>query len=112
SADPYVLRGRLTAWADTGSAPTRNVARYTSRVPRPASRLSDPAFPDLRINASSALKLCTRDALLNYHAGMIAHARGDNAAARTHLETALAINPHFSILHAAETRETLAALGE
>ncbi len=57
-----------------------------------------------------ALRLGTRDALLYYHAGMIANARGNTAAARAHLETALAINPHFSILHAAEARETLAAI--
>ncbi|HYI16003.1 MAG TPA: tetratricopeptide repeat protein, partial [Thermomicrobiales bacterium] len=57
-----------------------------------------------------ALRLGTRDALLHYHAGMIANARGDTDAARTYLETALAINPHFSILHAAEARETLAAI--
>jgi tetratricopeptide (TPR) repeat protein len=57
-----------------------------------------------------ALQLGTRDALLHFHAGMIANARGDTAAARSELEAALAINPHFSILHAATARETLAAL--
>jgi len=59
-----------------------------------------------------ALQLGTRDALLHYHAGMIAYALDDTAAARMHLETALAINPHFSILHAAAARETLASLGQ
>jgi tetratricopeptide (TPR) repeat protein len=58
-----------------------------------------------------ALRLGTRDALLHFHAGMIAKARGDLDAARTHLATALAINPHFSILHAAEARAALAELG-
>jgi tetratricopeptide (TPR) repeat protein len=59
-----------------------------------------------------ALRLGTRDALLHYHAGMIALARGDADAARTQLETALAINPQFSILHAAEARATLATIGQ
>jgi tetratricopeptide (TPR) repeat protein len=57
-----------------------------------------------------ALRLGTNDALLHYHAGMIAHLRGDDAAARTQLETALAINPQFSTLHAAEARDTLASI--
>lgn len=61
--------------------------------------------------SQQALQLGTRDALLHYHAGMIANARGDSNAARLHLGTALSINPHFSILHASDARKTLAALG-
>jgi tetratricopeptide (TPR) repeat protein len=57
-----------------------------------------------------ALQLGTRDAVLHYHAGTIALARGEVDQARNHLETALSINPHFSILHAGEAREALAAL--
>lgn len=59
-----------------------------------------------------ALRLGTRDALLHYHAGMIALARGDAETARSYLETALAINPYFSILHAAKARDTLASIGQ
>lgn len=59
-----------------------------------------------------ALNLGTRDALLYYHAGMIAYALGDTTTARQHLTTALSINPTFSILHAAEARETLEGLGQ
>jgi tetratricopeptide (TPR) repeat protein len=58
-----------------------------------------------------ALRLGTRDALLHFHAGMIAAARGDEPAAREHLTTALEINPNFSILHVVEAREALARLG-
>ncbi len=58
-----------------------------------------------------ALRLGTRDAMLYFHAGVIAHAQGDEAAAREHLQQALAINPYFSPLHAAETERLLADLG-
>jgi len=57
-----------------------------------------------------ALALGTRDANLYYHAGMIALALDDKAQARTYLDEALAINPHFSILFADEARETLRTL--
>ncbi len=60
--------------------------------------------------SAEALRLGTRDALLRYHAGMIAEALGDNAAAREHLEQALAINPHFSVRHAPIARATLEKL--
>ena len=42
-----------------------------------------------------ALAQGTQDAMLHYHAGMIARATGDAAAARDHLERALAIAPAF-----------------
>lgn len=63
----------------------------------------DEAWREIRL----ALRIGTRDALLHYHAGMIAAARGDTTAAVTHLETALSINPAFSVLHAPIARETL-----
>ena len=59
----------------------------------------------------AALRLGTRDALLHYHAGMIALANGDRAEAERHLAAALAINPHFSLLYAAQARATLEQLG-
>ena len=58
-----------------------------------------------------ALSLGTRDASLEYHAGMIAAGRGDRAAAVSHLERALAMNPWFSIAGADEARRTLRELG-
>jgi len=58
-----------------------------------------------------ALRLGTRDAGFLYHAGMIALARGDLATARASLREALAINPHFSILLAADARYTLTRIG-
>jgi tetratricopeptide (TPR) repeat protein len=61
--------------------------------------------------AQEALQLGSRDALKLYHAGMIFRAAGQNDQARTYLEQALSINPHFSVLHAAEARDTLVALG-
>ena len=57
-----------------------------------------------------ALRLGTRDALLRYHAGMIAAAVGEDAAAKTHLRAALAINPDFDPLYAREATEMLAAI--
>jgi tetratricopeptide (TPR) repeat protein len=50
--------------------------------------------------SQEALRLGTRDALLHFHAGMIAYKRGDAATAHTHLQIALEINPYFSPLHA------------
>jgi len=57
-----------------------------------------------------ALRLGTQDARLLFHAGMIAHARGDHAAARSHLERALRLNPHFHLLHAEVAARTLASI--
>ncbi|RIK45205.1 MAG: hypothetical protein DCC58_07175 [Chloroflexi bacterium] len=58
----------------------------------------------------SALRLGTRDALLHYHAGMIALAVGRFSDASAHLTTALDINPHFDLVQARIARETLAEL--
>jgi tetratricopeptide (TPR) repeat protein len=58
--------------------------------------------------SQEALRLGTKDALLHFHAGMIAAKVGDKEAARTHLQTALAINPHFSPLYTPVAQEALA----
>jgi len=65
---------------------------------------------EARRYAEEALRLGTRDALMLYHAGMIAKAQGDHAAGHEYLTQALAINPHFSPLHALRARQALAEL--
>jgi len=50
---------------------------------------------EARQASKEALRLGTRDARLFYHAGMIARAAGDNAAARDFLQRALTLNPQF-----------------
>lgn len=57
-----------------------------------------------------ALSLGTRDALLLYHAGMIARAHGDRARAVSYLTQALRTNPYFHVLHADEARRALDSL--
>ncbi len=57
-----------------------------------------------------ALRLGTQDARLFYHAGMIAHAAGDTAAARKYLQRTLALNPKFNLLQAEICRQTLESL--
>lgn len=59
--------------------------------------------------SQEALRLGTRDALLHYHAGMIAYALGDQEAARKHLHAALAINPAFSARYAPRAKALLAS---
>lgn len=67
-------------------------------------------FKEAQVLMEQALALGTRDALLYYHAGMIAHAVGNDQAACQALEEAIAISPQFSILHAPELRATLRTL--
>jgi tetratricopeptide (TPR) repeat protein len=57
-----------------------------------------------------ALRLGTRNALMRFHAGMIAAARGETAQAIAFLESALELNPHFSFRYAPEARATLKRL--
>ncbi len=54
-----------------------------------------------------ALKLGTLDARLLYHAGVIARATGDQAAASDYLQRALALNAGFDPLQSKIARETL-----
>ncbi len=60
--------------------------------------------------SEQALRLGTRNAQMHFHAGMIAAARGQHDAAIEHLQTALDINPHFSVRYAPEARATLQRL--
>lgn len=57
-----------------------------------------------------ALRLGTQDARLFYHAGMIARAAGENAAAIRHLTRALELNPHFDPLQSKIARAALEGL--
>lgn len=57
-----------------------------------------------------ALRLGTRDARINYHAGMIEQALGNRRYAAKHLQLALKINPTFDILQADVARQTLSAI--
>ncbi len=57
-----------------------------------------------------ALALGTHDALLAYHAGMIAMALHDDQRARAMLGDALALNPGFDPLQAARAKDVLASL--
>ena len=58
-----------------------------------------------------ALAQGTEDAHLEYHAGMIANALGDEPRARDPLRRALALNAGFDPLQAQHARADLQALG-
>lgn len=66
-------------------------------------------YGEARALIKAALKLGTKDAMLHYHAGMIA-LEFDANEAKQQLQTALAINPHFSIYHAPIAQKTLERL--
>lgn len=57
-----------------------------------------------------ALRMGTRDALVLYHAGMIARARGEATAARQYLADALDVNPTFHPVFAPSARAVLDSL--
>ncbi|MGH2521730.1 MAG: tetratricopeptide repeat protein [Anaerolineales bacterium] len=67
-------------------------------------------YAEAQMYAREALKLNTQDALLWFHAGMIAARLGQVDDARQKLEQALKINPHFSLLWADVARQTLSDL--
>ena len=67
-------------------------------------------FEEAQTLMDQAMALGTRDALLFYHAGMIALELGNESQAREFLVQALEINPHFSILHSKRARITLQSL--
>lgn len=58
-----------------------------------------------------ALALGLPNARFHFHAGMIAHALGDDDRARSELTEALTINPYFNPLEVPIARATLARLG-
>jgi tetratricopeptide (TPR) repeat protein len=57
-----------------------------------------------------AMQFGTRDALLLFHAGMIAEGLGHREEARSALEEALQINPHFHLIYTSMAQQRLVAL--
>jgi len=60
--------------------------------------------------SDKALKYKTRDALLLFHAGMIAERMGQREQARDEFKQALQINPHFNLLYADAAQQRLTIL--
>ncbi|MBI4219452.1 MAG: tetratricopeptide repeat protein [Chloroflexi bacterium] len=68
-------------------------------------------YAEAQAEIARALEYGTLDASLHFHAGVIKKAAGDSEGAMSHLETALRINPYFSLLWADHARQELAAPG-
>jgi len=60
--------------------------------------------------SENALKFGTPDALLLYHAGVIAEAAGDKGTASVDFKKALEINPNFHVVYAGLARQQIARL--
>ncbi|HEY0078846.1 MAG TPA: tetratricopeptide repeat protein [Pyrinomonadaceae bacterium] len=67
-------------------------------------------IPEARAAIEDALRTGTRDARINFHAGMIYNALGDRRRAAKHLQLALDTDPAFNVVHAEAARQTLKAL--
>ena len=65
-----------------------------------------------RAAARKAIRFDTADPRLQYHAGYIALHTGDAAEAKRRFARALALNPHFHPVDAAQARVLLAQLGD
>ena len=61
--------------------------------------------------SEKATRFGTRDPLLLFHAGMIAERMGQAEKARSELQQALQINPHFHLIYAVTAQQQLNALG-
>ncbi|MBI4260138.1 MAG: tetratricopeptide repeat protein [Actinobacteria bacterium] len=102
---------------DLGSALSRARAEYARRPSVHAAdalawTLHAAGRPEAALPlAREALRLGYRNATFHYHAGVIALAAGRHALARRWLAEALAINPHFHVLHAPVAARLLAELG-
>jgi tetratricopeptide (TPR) repeat protein len=64
-------------------------------------------YTDAEKAMTQALRLDTQDALLFFHAGMIAHQLGKSAQAKEDLQRALTINPYFHPIQAKLAEHTL-----
>jgi tetratricopeptide (TPR) repeat protein len=69
-------------------------------------------LPEAADAISHALAQGTKDPQLLFHAGMICEKAGDSAKAKSYLQAALNINPHFHILYSTTASETLARLAQ
>ena len=67
-------------------------------------------FAEASEASDKALKYKTRDALLLFHAGMIAERMGQPEQARNEFKQALQINPHFNLLYADAAQQRLTLL--
>lgn len=67
-------------------------------------------YAEAKAAIDDALRLGTRDASINYHAGMIYRALGERRAAAKHLQLALKLNPSFDVLQADVARQALRSL--
>ena len=67
-------------------------------------------WKEARQATKQSTRLGTQDALLQFHAGMIALNSGDRPAAILHLTQALKLNPKFHHRYAEEARQTLSNL--
>jgi len=67
-------------------------------------------LPEAQNAIRAALRLGTKDPMILYHAGMIAHAVGDEGSAVTYLREALGRSPRFSVIQADEAQRVLGAL--
>lgn len=85
---PSVAAADALAWALYANGRYREASRY----------------------AGETLRLGTPRALFRFHVGMIEFRLGRTDRARGHLARALAMNPHFSLIHAATARRVLERL--
>jgi len=67
----------------------------------------DHRFPEAKQAMDKAQRLHTNDPILLFHAGMIEHAVGNDAASQDDLRRALAINPHFHVFYAQQASDLL-----
>ncbi len=106
--------------ADHGGDPVANLARARAAYGRRPSVYAADAlswalyragdFVEARRYSRRALRLGSHDAVMHFHAGMIAAALGNRGDARRKLRRALSINPYFSVLQAPEARMVLVRL--
>ena len=96
------LRLARDAWATAPSVRNADVVGWAlTRLGRPTEGLRW---------AQRALRLGSRDPNFLFHAGIAAHASGDNVRARRWLSRLLRQTPRFSALRAPQARQALKAL--
>jgi len=70
----------------------------------------DGRWDEARVAIAKAQRWHTQNALIDYHAGVIALHFGDATGAKANLNAALALNPHFHPAYADDARQRLASL--